>query len=219
MARLGLVVGSGARGLDLPAGDWVALQRHSDDAYILPHLIDHLTNMRTLVDAGCDRVLAIGSVGSLRPELRPGSFVCPEDFIAPGPIRTRFSDQRAHRVPGFDPEWRLRVAGAFAAAGVELHVGGIYWQAPGPRLETPAEIRLIARDADVIGMTIASECVAAGELGLAYASVCIVDNLANGVGEVPLTLADLEEGRAANREPLAAALGAVMPALSIAWQR
>ena len=66
--------------------------------------------------------------------------------------------------------------------------GGVYWQALGPRLETPAEIRHIARDADVIGMTIGSECVVAAELGLAYAAICAVVNYANGVGDEELTL-------------------------------
>ena len=65
--------------------------------------------------------------------------------------------------------------------------GGVYWQAFGPRFETPAEIRLIAQYADVVGMTMASECIVAGELGLSYAAVCIVDNLANGLGDQPLT--------------------------------
>ena len=40
----------------------------------------------------------------------------------------------------------------------------------------------MAAHADVVGMTIASECIVAGELGLAYAAVCVVDNLANGIG-------------------------------------
>ena len=48
-------------------------------------------------------------------------------------------------------------------------------------------------------MTIASECVAACELGLAYAAICVVDNLANGVGERELTMEELR-GRA-GREP------------------
>ena len=64
--------------------------------------------------------------------------------------------------------------------------GGVYWQTIGPRFETPAEIRLMAAHADLVGMTIASECVVAGELGLAYAAVCVVDNLANGIGAAPL---------------------------------
>ena len=72
-----------------------------------------------------------------------------------------------------------------------LRDGGVYWQAPGPRLETRAEIGLIAAHADVIGMTVASECIVAGELGLAYAAICMVDNLANGVaGLSDLTLED-----------------------------
>ena len=63
-------------------------------------------------------------------------------------------------------------------------------------------------------MTIASECAAATELGLAYAAVCVVDNYANGVGESELTIEELEAGRAANREALTAALEIVLPALA-----
>jgi 5'-methylthioadenosine phosphorylase len=63
-------------------------------------------------------------------------------------------------------------------------------------------------------MTIASESVLALELGLAYAAVCLVDNLANGVGERELTIAELEAGRAANRRRLAAALEGVLPELA-----
>ena len=43
-----------------------------------------------------------------------------------------------------------------------LHDGGVYWQVIGPRLETVAEIRLFAQHADVVGMTMASECVVGG---------------------------------------------------------
>ena len=63
-------------------------------------------------------------------------------------------------------------------------------------------------------MTIASECVLAGEIGLAYASVCVVDNLANGVGEVTLTMEEFRAGAAANRVRLVGALDAVLPELS-----
>ena len=101
-----------------------------------------------------------------------------------------------------------------AQADVPLRDRGTYWQTVGPRFETPAEIRLIADHADVVGMTIASECVAAGELGLAYAAICVVDNLANGVGERELTIEEFEAGRAANRARLAAVLDAILPALT-----
>jgi 5'-methylthioadenosine phosphorylase len=98
-------------------------------------------------------------------------------------------------------------------AGLELVDGGVYWESRGPRLETPAEIRLAAAHASVVGMTIASECVAAADLGLAYAAVCVVENLANGVGEDELTAEELLQGRAANRQALTAALQRLTPSV------
>jgi 5'-methylthioadenosine phosphorylase len=212
MGRLGISGGDYVDGVDV--GDAVLIPRHGEP-YVQPHLIDHAANMRTLLDAGCDRVLALGSVGGLRRELVVGTFVCPDDFIALHAGKSAFDDRRAHVVPRFDPEWRARIVAAWSE-GVDapLRDGGIYWEAIGPRFETRAEIRLIARHADVIGMTIASESVIAGELGLTYAAVCIVDNLANGIGERELTVEEFEAGRARNRERLAEALGAIVPALA-----
>ncbi len=68
----------------------------------LPHEIDHAANLRPLVEQGCDRVLAIGSVGSLSADLPVGSLVCPDDFIALHLGLSVFADERAHGVPGFD---------------------------------------------------------------------------------------------------------------------
>jgi 5'-methylthioadenosine phosphorylase len=221
MGRLGLVVGSNALGA---SGEGVAdlvarhgatvLQRHGADEYRLPHRIDHVANMRSLADAGCNRVLAIGSVGSLDPAIPVGSFLCPGDFIALQLGVSAFDDARGHAMPGFDRGWRQRVVAAWAAAGAPaLRDGGVYWQTIGPRFETPAEVRLIAAHADVVGMTIASECVVAGELGLPYAAICLVDNLANGIGANALELEELERDRAANLARLSGALEAVLPAL------
>ncbi len=171
--------------------------------------------MRSLADSGCDRVLALGSVGGLQPELGPGTFVCPDDFVALGAGPVAFDDERAHSVPGFDPSWRRRVVHAWRdQVGSQIVDGGVYWQAPGPRLETPAEIRLMASHAQLVGMTIASECVAARDLGLAYAAICVVENLANGVGGRDLTAEELLAGRAANREAVARALERLVPALA-----
>lgn len=215
MAGLAVCGGSAVRGLDVPLPDVVCVQRHGTDGYVLPHRIDHVANMQSLAEAGCDRVLALGSVGGLQPELGPGTFVCPADFIALDVGPATFDDERAHRVPLFDRSWRRRVVDAWRdRVGSELVDGGVYWQARGPRLETPAEIRLMATHAQVVGMTIASECVAACEVGLAYAAICVVENLANGVGERELTMEELLAGRAANREAVARALAGLAPALA-----
>ncbi|HSJ18828.1 MAG TPA: MTAP family purine nucleoside phosphorylase [Solirubrobacterales bacterium] len=196
------------------AGAFVALQRHGLGSYTQPHAIDYEANLRALAEAGCDRVLAICSVGGLRRELGVGTMLAPDDFIALHLGLSTFDDQRGHRVPGIDPEWRRAVVEAWSAATeIPLADGGVYWQTIGPRLETAAEIRLIAAHADVVGMTFGSECVVAGELGLPYAAICVVDNLANGVAERPLRAADIRAGAEENRRRLIPALEAVLPRL------
>ncbi len=190
--------------------DLVLLQRHGIGAYSPAPRIDHARNLAALAELGCDRILAIGSVGGLRPELAVGTLVCPDDFIALHLGLSLSDGHGGERVPGFDREWRAAVMHAWRrAAEPDLRDGGVYWQAIGPRFETPAEVRLIAAHADVIGMTIASECILAGEMGIPYAAVCIVDNLANGVAEEELSVAEFEAGKVLNRDRLMPAVEAV----------
>jgi purine nucleoside phosphorylase len=222
--RLGVVLGSGSAGL--ATGDGVvAIDRHGSgeteegsgpmvEPYRLPHLIDHEANLRRLLDAGCDRVLGISSVGGLRPDLLPGSYVLPDDFIALDvPPVTTHSGPEAHRVAEFDPSWRREVVDAFRDA-TEIVDGGVYWQTSGPRLETPAEVRMIAQHAHIVGMTVGSECVVAGELGLRYAALCVVDNLANGVAGQGLTASEVRQGQAEHRRELEAVLASALGALA-----
>ena len=224
MGRVGVILGSSAA---VPGGGEISavaerrgaavLPRHGADVYRLPHVVDHTANLRSLVEAGCDRVLAICSVGSLDVGLEVGSFVCPHDFIALQVTVTTFDDPRGHSMPGFDLGWRGEVLAAWAQSGAgeasgagPLRDGGVYWQTNGPRFETPAEIRLIAAHADLVGMTLASECIVAGELGLPYAAVCVVDNLANGIAAQPLSPAELESHRERNASSLRDALDAAL---------
>ena len=218
MGRIGLVAGHTFLGAEaelaaFESDDVVVLQRHGLERYAPPHLIDHRANLARLADAGCDRVLAVSSVGSLRTELEVGATVCPDDFIALQLGYSVFGDARGHRVVGFDTAWRERVLAGWTSHEPGTRDRGVYWQAIGPRFETPAEIRLIAGHADVIGMTVASECIVASELGIAYAAICVVDNLANGIGTEPLTVEEYEAGRAANRARTRETLAAVLPSL------
>ena len=206
---------TGARPVQaIDGGDVVGLPRHGLDRGVPAHLVDHHNNIRALCELGCDRVLALGSVGSLRPDLEVGSFICPGDFYAPETAPSFYDDPRGHSVPGFDPDWRKTVMDAWrASSGTELIDGGVYAQTVGPRFETPAEVRALARVADVVGMTLAAETVLARESGLAYAAVCSVDNLANGIAEEPLTVEEYRRGRDRTAATLKAALETVLTAL------
>ncbi|HEY2717400.1 MAG TPA: MTAP family purine nucleoside phosphorylase [Solirubrobacterales bacterium] len=222
MGRLAVILGSSALG---PGGEQIAaaaaqhgaaiVQRHASGsgAYVLPHQIDHAANLRPLAEQGVDRVLAISSVGSLKPELPVGTLVCPDDFIALHLEHSIFADARAHSAPSFDQPLREEALAAWSASGQQPVDGGVYWQAIGPRFETPAEIRLMAAHADVVGMTVGAECVVAGELELQYAALCMVDNLANGLGPAQLSIAEIERDRAANAALLRDGLEAVLPRL------
>ena len=82
MGRLALIGGRGFEALSpwsaarplqaagagniLDAGGYVVLARHGISSYRPPHRIDHAANLRAVLGAGCDRALAICSVGGLR---------------------------------------------------------------------------------------------------------------------------------------------------------
>src|SRR5690606_35247179 len=81
----------------------------------------------------------------------------------------------------YTPALRARLLAGAASAGVAVVDGGVYGCTQGPRLETRAEIARMARDGcDLVGMTGMPEATLARELGLEYASLCLVANWAAG---------------------------------------
>jgi purine nucleoside phosphorylase len=55
--------------------------------------------------------------------------------------------------------------------------------------------------------------VVAKELGLAYAAVCVVDNVANGRAAEPLSVEEMDVDRVANAARLRSVLSALLPRL------
>ncbi|MCC5954169.1 MAG: MTAP family purine nucleoside phosphorylase [Acidimicrobiia bacterium] len=183
-------------------GRVVVLARHQGGRPA--HLVDHVANLRALRAAGCNRVLAVASVGSLRTDWPVGTVVAPDDFFAPTANPTIHDTPAGHQVAGFATTWRAQLVAAWSASGTRrpLHDGAVYAQTTGPRFETVAEIRFLATVADVVGMTVASEVILAGELGLDYAAICQVDNLANGLAEASLSPEQLRTAAAHNEQQL-----------------
>jgi 5'-methylthioadenosine phosphorylase len=187
----------------------VHISRHDRDPgeYVLPHLISHQANLTALKALGIREVVALNSTGSLKKELPPGSIVVPDDFILVADTPTVFSNRPVHITPELSGEVRHRLIEAAAACGIPVVERGVYWQTEGPRLETKAEIRMMAPFADIVGMTMAAEAIIAQELGLSYAALCSVDNYCNGVVETPLTMETIMEGAKRNRETMLTIVG------------
>ena len=185
------------------------ISRHDRDPgeYVLPHLINHQANLTALKALGIRDVVAVNSTGSLKRGLPPGSIVVPDDFILLADTPTVFSNRPVHITPDLSEEVRRRLIEAAGACGIPVVERGVYWQTGGPRLETRAEIRMMAAHADIVGMTMAAEAIIAGELGLSYAALCSVDNYCNGVVETPLTMETILEGAKKNRETMLTIVG------------
>ncbi|MEG3638876.1 MTAP family purine nucleoside phosphorylase [Magnetococcus sp. PR-3] len=192
----------------------VFLQRHGLGHYTPPHLINHKANLAGLKEHGITHVLAVGSVGSMKLEYPPGTFLIPDDFLGLDVTPTFFEDARGHQVPGFDTPWRQQILNAWPAQmNGSVVNGGVYWQTRGPRFETQAEIRMHQPFSDVVGMTVASECVLAREIELPYAAICIVDNYANGISDEPLTYEAFKAKVAENEARLISLLRALLEQL------
>lgn len=168
----------------------IFIPRHGVDPrhHILPHLINHQANLQALKELGAGEILGVNSTGSLKRRLKPGTLVVPDDYLMPTPGPTVVREKAVHITPVLNGEVRRKLLEAARDCAVEAVDGGIYWQTAGPRLETRAEIAMMAQFADLVGMTMASEAIIAQELELPYASLCSVDNFAHGLEDRELTM-------------------------------
>jgi 5'-methylthioadenosine phosphorylase len=161
------------------------LSRHGSRK-IPAHRINHRANISALKSLGVSRVIGINSAGSLRKEIPPGWIVIPHDFLCPWQILSFHEDRAVHITPALDEELREILLRAAALAGVNFVDRGVYVQTIGPRLETRAEIAMMSRLGDLVGMTMAHEATLCQERALAYASICSVDNYGHGIVDEPL---------------------------------
>lgn len=182
----------------------VLIPRHGRDTqqHILPHKINHAANLSALKLLGVDEVIGINSTGSLKEKLKPGAIVIPDDYILPDGGPTIFEEKAVHITPALHDGVRQKCIDAARLCGIDVVSSGIYWQTKGPRFETKAEIVMMSRFADLVGMTMASEAVIAQELELPYASICSVDNFAHGIGGHKLTLESILWHARRNRDTI-----------------
>jgi xanthosine phosphorylase len=150
--------------------------------------------VRTFKLLGCEQLLVTNAAGSLRPEVDAGSLVALTDHInlLPGSPMIGANDERFgsrffSMANAYDADLRKLLTETAVASDIQLHEG-VYIACSGPSFETPAEIRAFGRlGADVVGMSVVPEVVAARHCGLKVVAVSVITNLAEGLSSFPLS--------------------------------
>lgn len=188
----------------------IFLPRHGPNHAIPPHAIRYRANVWALHHLGARCALATNAVGSLCEDLPPGRLVVPDQLIdfTKRRLDTFWTDE-AGQVPHTDltqpfcPSLRRELSAAGGELELDVHDGGTYLCAEGPRFETAAEIGMFRSwGADLVGMTAYPEAALARELGLCYASVCVVTNLAAGMTDSRVSHHEVEAEMARQGERL-----------------
>ncbi|AFJ01807.1 5'-methylthioadenosine phosphorylase [Methylophaga frappieri] len=179
----------------------IFLPRHGEYHTIPPHLINYRANLWAMHHLGVRQVLAVAAVGGINPELAPGSLAVPDQIIdytwgRESSIYTaHFSaDKHIDFTHPYDAVLRGRLLTTAQTSQIKLVDGGAYAVTQGPRLETAAEIKRLARDgADMVGMTAMPEAAIARELEMAYVTLAIVANHAAGLSDKLITVAEIQQ--------------------------
>lgn len=170
------------------AGRRVAfIPRHGRDHRFPPNRVNYRANLWALRSLGVRQVIGPCAVGSMRPELGPGSLVIPDQVIdrtwgrghsvydGEGPVvHVSFADPYCSR-------GRAAALTAARTAGWPAESQATMIVINGPRFSTRAESRAhAAAGAAVVGMTGMPEAGIARELALCYTSLAIVTDLDAG---------------------------------------
>ena len=221
--QFGRTTAYGETSADILCGRWrgvriLFMPRHGPGHRIPPHRVNYRANLRALADGGATRIVAVNAVGGIADDMPPVTLATPDQIIDYSSGREHsFSDGSGDSVLHVDfthpysDLLRAQIIAAARRAQEPLVPAGTYACTNGPRLETAAEIRRLARDGcSMVGMTGMPEAVLARELDIEYASLALVVNWAAGVREdhinMPEILHNLEQGIARVR----AVLGALM---------
>jgi len=182
--------GHHAQGWSVPMGDKMVLvfagRCHAYEGIELSEVVHPL---RTGIAAGCATVILTAAVGGIRDDLHTGSIVVVSDHLNLTGRSPLSGPEFVDMVGAYSPELR---ALALSTAGVPALSSGIYAHVMGPQFETPAEIRMMrALGADVVGMSMAFETIAARHAGAAVLGLAVVTNDAAGTVSDVAAVADV----------------------------
>lgn len=184
------------------------LPRHGEGRYrVSAPFVNYRANVWALKELGVRRIIAWTGPGSLTPKLEIGDFVLPGDLLDMTRNRPRtFFENKGigllRQEPVFCPTLEKASEGVLGEYGTPVASGAVYAVSEGPRLETPAEVKMLRQlGAELVGMTLAPEAFLARELEICYHPIAYVTAFAEGVAEIDDTERRRRSDEAVNRIP------------------
>jgi 5'-methylthioadenosine phosphorylase len=155
------------------------LPRHGKHHQYPPHKINYLANLFAFKKLGVERIIAPCAAGSLKPEIKPGDFVFPDQFIDRtkrrldtffnGPVVAHIS-----MAEPYCPELRKIAIKSCQKLKIPFHKKGKIVVIEGPRFSTKAESNYYSKIGDVINMTQYPEVTLARELEMCYLNISLI---------------------------------------------
>jgi 5'-methylthioadenosine phosphorylase len=164
------------------------LPRHGRRHEFPAHLVNYRANLWALRSVGVRQVLGPSAVGSLKPELSPGTFVIPDQLVDRtwGRKYTVYDRDGSAVHMGFAepycPRGRQALLQNSNSETGELAAGGTLVIINGPRFSTRAESQWHAAAGwSLVGMTSMPEAAIARELAMCYSTIALVTDHDAGI--------------------------------------
>lgn len=166
-----------------------------------PRKVNYRANIYAIKDLGVRCVLAWGPGGAITHNIAVGDLVILNDLIDRTYLRDKTFFESSplgflRQFPVFCPTLRKIVAEVLQSMKLVHHNAATAAVCEGPRLETPAEVRMLAgMGAEMVTHTFVPEVFLAKELQLCYVAICYVVNYAEtGSRHRPFAAGDLFGG-------------------------
>ncbi len=195
-----------------PSGDVLLIEDGDQPFYLLartgsglakvaPQAINVRANMYALKDLGVDHVLSWGPAGAITHSISVGDMVIPGDVIDLTTTRAKTFYENSplgflRQFPVFCPWLRMITADVLESMKLMHQPSGVMAVSDGPRLETPAEVRMLeTMGAELVTHCFVPEMFLAKELQMCYASICYIVNYAEtGSRHKPFMAGELFSG-------------------------
>ncbi len=183
------------------------LSRHGEKGYskTAPY-VNYRANIYALKEQGVKQIVSWSGPGAINKKYKIGQYVVVDDLIDETKQREyTFYENKGigfiRQSPVFCPDLRQCISVTLKSLKHNYAERGTYVCTQGPRLETPAEIKMYSSfGADLVGMTLVPEVFLAKELEMCYASICYVTNYAEGVVDSEYRPGELFEGLSSDKD-------------------